>query len=278
RNVLMTEATEPSTRGRAFGFERAMDSAGAVIGPLLALSLLPLLGVRGALALTLIPGLAAALLIALLVEEKKHPPRPELGLRAALAGLPRDFRRFLLGVGVAGVGDFSNTLLILWAGQAWAPRFGALRAASLAIAFYAGYNVVYTLCAYFSGALADRFRKTRVLAAGYACAAVPAAALLWPGASLLKFALVFGLSGLYMGVWETVESAAAAEVLPAEGRGLGFGALATVNGCGDLVSSAVVGSLWALHPALAMGWVIASALCGCAIILGASAGSAARPA
>src|SRR5947209_16014147 len=60
RNVLMTEATTPATYGRAFGFERAMDSAGAVIGPGLALVLVPAVGLRWTFALTLLPGLAAA--------------------------------------------------------------------------------------------------------------------------------------------------------------------------------------------------------------------------
>ena len=61
--------------------------------------------------------------------------------------------------------------------------------------FYVAYNVVYAASCYVSGALADRFPKNRVLAIGYSLAIIPAIALMLPGASLLKFAIVFGFSG-----------------------------------------------------------------------------------
>jgi len=267
RNVLLTEATTPETYGRAFGLERTMDSAGAVLGPLLALLVLARLGdSRWVFRLTLIPGLAAALLIALLVKERPHAPQSHATLWGGMRSLPSQFRRFLVGVGVAGVGDFSNTLLILWATQAWTPRFGLPRAAQFATAFYVGYNVVYTVSCYVSGVLADHFPKHRVLAGGYALAVIPAAALLIPDDSLIKFAIVFGFSGLYMGVWETVESSSAATMLPGGKRGIGFGVLATVNGIGDFASSALVGFLWVFSHGAAMALVIVTSVVGAAII------------
>ena len=74
------------------------------------------IGIRPTLALTLLPGLLAALAIATLVRERPHTPRPEQKLWASLQAFPSSYRRFLFGVGIAGLGDFSNTLLILWAG------------------------------------------------------------------------------------------------------------------------------------------------------------------
>jgi MFS family permease len=162
--------------------------------------------------------------------------------------LPGEFRKYLYGVGVAGAGDFSNTLLILWATQAFSGRFGATQAATIAMLFYVGYNVVYTASCYASGLLADRFPKNWVLAIGYSVAVIPAIALMWPGASFVKFAIVFGFSGLYMGVWETLENSTAATLLPAHVRGVGFGVLATVNGLGDFISSVSVGFLWVISP------------------------------
>ncbi|HEX4055983.1 MAG TPA: MFS transporter [Tepidisphaeraceae bacterium] len=269
RNVLLTEATTPETYGRAFGLERAMDSVGAVIGPSLALLLLTVLGTRHfrwLFACVLIPGLMAALCIGLLVREKPHEPEHKAGLWSGIRSLPASFRRYLVGVGIAGIGDFSNTLLILWATQAWTPRFGRHTAAAWAMTFYIGYNVVYTLSSYFSGGLADRFPKNRVLATGYAIAVIPAAALLWPGTSFIKFAIVFAFSGLYMGVWETLENSTAATLLPSAARGTGFGVLATVQGIGDFLSSTIVGFLWVLHPMWAMGFVIIMSLVGAAVI------------
>jgi MFS family permease len=266
RNVLLTEATTKETYGRAFGLERTMDSAGAIVGPLLALLLATVFTARHVFLFTLVPGFLAALVIVVLVREKPHEPARPRPFVASARALPNDFRRFLGGVGVAGLGDFSNTLLILWATQAWTPRLGAARAATTAIGFYVGYNVVYTASCWIAGQLADRYPKERVLAAGYALAVVPAVALLLPGDSYAKFAVVFGVSGVYMGFWETVESTTAATLLPADVRGGGFGILATVNGIGDVVSSLLVGFLWVASPHIAMVFVIATSLAGAAVI------------
>jgi MFS family permease len=183
-----------------------------------------------------------------------------------LQALPHEFRKYLAGVGIAGLGDFSNTLLILWATEALTPRFGTHQAALVAMILYVGYNVVYTISCYVSGILADRYPKNRVLAIGYSVAVIPALALMAPGDSVARFALVFTFSGLYMGVWETLENATAATLLPAEVRGVGFGVLATVNGLGDFLSSAAVGVLWVVSPSLAMGFVIVTSLVGAGII------------
>ncbi|MGH9697037.1 MAG: MFS transporter, partial [Bryobacteraceae bacterium] len=198
RNVLLTEATSPDTYGRAFGFERAMDSAGAVIGPALAVLLVAAIGLRSLFLITLVPGVLAACSIMFLVRESKHEPEEKQTLWQSVRALPNDFRRYLVGVGIAGIGDFSKTLLILWATEAWMPRFGAARAVTLAMMFYISYNIVYTISCYLSGLLADRFAKHWVLAIGYSVAVVPATALLLPGASLGKFAVIFAGAGLYM--------------------------------------------------------------------------------
>jgi MFS family permease len=275
RNVLLADATDPSTYGRAYGFERAMDSTGAIIGPLIALAIVNSSGVRSVFVWTLVPGVLAALCIATLVKEQPHEPQPHARLWGSVKSLPGEFKEYLVGVGIAGVGDFSNTLLILWATQAWAPRMGLGPAASRAMLFYVGYNVIYTITCYTAGSLADRWPKHWVLAIGYSFAVVPALALLAPGDSVLKFAVVFGFSGLYMGVWETLESTTAATVLPPSVRGVGFGVLASVNGLGDLVSSSLVGGLWVVSPIAAMSLVIVASLSGAAVI--AHTGSRARP-
>jgi MFS family permease len=267
RNVLLTEATNPDTYGRAFGFERAMDSAGAIVGPLLSLVLVAAFGLRSMFVLTLVPGIVAALLIMFLVQERPHEPQPHVRLGGSIRALPKEFKEYLVGVGIAGIGDFSNTLLILWATQAWTPRFGLQQAAHYAMLFYVGYNVVYTASCYVSGFLADRFPKHWVLAIGYSVAVVPAIALITPGDSFTKFGIVFAFSGLYMGVWETLENSTAASVLPSNLRGVGFGVLATVNGFGDFVSSLSVGLLWAVSPYLSMALVIVASLVGAGVIV-----------
>jgi MFS family permease len=266
RNTLLVEATTPETYGRAIGLERSMDSAGAIFGPLIASFLVLTIGLRLTFLSTLIPGILAALCIAYLVKEKPHTPSPGITISSGLSSLPNDYRKFLWAVGIAGLGDFSNTLLILWATQSWIPLYGVTKAGSLAMAFYVGFNVVYTITCYVGGAIADRVPKKYVLTIGYIVAAIPAVLLAMPGAGLLKFAGIFGLSGLYMGIWETVETSIAASILPSHIRGIGFGALATVNGIGDLISSIVVGLLWVFSPKFAMSYVVLTCLIGAILV------------
>src|SRR5438094_1939764 len=102
-----------------------MDSA--VIGPLLSVGFVAAIGLRWTFAVTFLPGIIAALLIALLVRERQHIPQAHEEVAATIGTLPYRFKRFLIGVGIAGCGDFSNTLLILWATQAWRPTYGAAR-------------------------------------------------------------------------------------------------------------------------------------------------------
>jgi MFS family permease len=277
RKVLLTEATTPETYGRAFGFERAMDTAGAVIGPLLAIALTAALGLKWVFIVTFLPGVAAVCAIAFLVREREHTPKPPGRFWHGLRSLPKGYYQYLAGVGVAGIGDYSKLLLILWATNAFGAFLDPARrdphnaelASLLAMAYYVGYNLVYMLSCYASGVLADRLPKNWVLSGGYALAVVPAVALLLPLNPFVGFAIAFGFAGLYMGVWETVESTTAATLLPKDIRGAGFGLLDTINGLGDFISSAVVGLLWVtVSPVAAMSFVIATSLIGAAVIAG----------
>ena len=103
RKVLLTEATTPETYGRAFGFERALDTAGAVLGPLLAIGLTAALGLRWVFALTFLPGIAAVLAIVFLVKEREHTPKPHASLWSGLRSLPSEYVRYVAGVGLAGL-------------------------------------------------------------------------------------------------------------------------------------------------------------------------------
>jgi MFS family permease len=119
-----------------------------------------------------------------------------------------------------------------------------MSAASLSILGYSLHNIVGALSSYFFGHISDRTRKLPLLAFGYALAAATFAGFWLAGNSTRFLLLLFMLAGVYLGIEEVVEKAAAAELLPAETRGLGFGALASANGLGDLISSGLAGWLW----------------------------------
>lgn len=246
KKALLAAAVTKETYGRAFGFERMMDTIGAIIGPTSAFLLLSAFhhNYSRLFAVTLIPGLIAAGLVAFLVKEKERRPVSHVSFGERLRSLPKPYRKFLVAVGLFGSGDFAHSMLILLATQKLKPDFGAAKAASLAVGLYVAHNVFYAASAPVSGWLADHFKKPLVLAIGYGLGAVMAVLIITLPVTVWTFALIFALGGIYVGVEETLEDSLCAELVEQDHHGTAFGVLATVNGVGDLISSIVVGALW----------------------------------
>ena len=265
KKALLAAAVTKETYGRAFGFERMMDTIGAIIGPTSALFLLaafhhhypPLF------ALTLIPGLGAAALIAFLVQENERKKVSHVSFGERLKAMPKPYRKFLLAVGLFGAGDFAHSLLIYLATIKLAPILGQAKAASIAIGLYAMHNIFYATSAPVSGWLADRFKKPLLLSAGYALAAAMAVLVITLPFTVWTFVLIFVFGGIYIGVEETLEDSLCAELVDEEHHGMAFGVLATVNGIGDFVSSIVVG--WLLTH---LGSRVAFGYCAVLFVLG----------
>lgn len=262
RDVLLAAGVPPEAHGRAFGLERAGDATGAVVGPLLAMLLLAHgFEARQLVLLSLFPGVLAGLAIIWLVAEAPHVPRQaSFRLAGELRATGRPFRRYLGGILLFGCGDFSRTLLILYATQHMTGALLSLQGATAAVALYVLHNAVSAGAALPIGTLADRVGHRRVIVAGYALAVATtlgfALAPPQPGWLLLLFVG----SGLYIACEEVAEKAYAASLLPKERRGTGLGLLAATNGLGDMLSSALVGSLWALAPAPGWGFGAAALL------------------
>ena len=247
KKALLAADVAPGAYGRAFGLARLMDTVGAIAGPLTALWLLNVTNhnYRAVFLWTLLPGMIAVLSFWLLVRERTFEARKKVTFLAGLRSLPGNFREFLLGVGVFGSGDFSHTLLILYASRMLAPTHGAARAASLAVGLYTLHNVFYAGSAYVSGWISDHVpHRKAILAGGYALAGVTAIFLTTTPASLWLLGGLFMLAGIYVGTEEALEDSLAAELIPKEQHGMAFGTLAAVNAVGDFLSSLVVGFLW----------------------------------
>jgi MFS family permease len=247
KKALLAADVPPSAYGRAFGFERLMDTVGAIAGPLTALWLLEVTGhsYRKVFLWTLLPGIVAVALFWLLVRERPIAARPQRSFLHGLKALPVPFRQLLLAVGIFGAGDFSHSLLILYAARTLTPGHGMARAASLAVGLYTLHNVFYAGSAYLSGWLSDHVPSRKaVLAAGYALAGITALLLCTGTHSLWLLVVIFVLAGLYVGTEEPLEDSLSAELVPKEQHGMAFGTLAAVNAVGDFLSSLLVGFLW----------------------------------
>ena len=246
RKAMLAAAVTPETYGRAFGFERMMDTVGAIAGPVSAFFLLLAFSHNYSKVFfcTLVPGLAAVLGLAFLVREKKRVKIKSISFGEGLRALPARYRKFALAVGLFGLGDFAPTLLILLATVTLTPTMGAARAASWAVALYVAHNVFGAGASFVAGWLGDRLTKTHLLAAGYGTAAAMAFCLVALPLGLATLAVVFVLRGIHAAMAETLEDTLCAELTDETQHGMAFGVLATVNGVGDFLSSVVVGGLW----------------------------------
>ncbi|MGH9355962.1 MAG: MFS transporter [Terriglobia bacterium] len=274
RNVILSASAPAKARGKAFGFHRAGDTIGAVIGPLIAVWVLARLHYHGHAAahpfrlvflLTLIPGLGACIVFAAMVRETSGQTSAAR-LWTSIRSLPGSFGRLLVGVGVFGAGDFAPALIILAATQLLTPAYGMARAAELGALLYAVHNVFYAGCSYPVGALSDRLGRRGLLVAGYAAGALAAlgfaAAFAWRLASPAYLLLLFALAGIAAAAVDSLEGAITADHVTDKLRGTAYGAMGLVNGIGDLIASVAVGGLWTLiSPACAFDYAaIAMAL------------------
>jgi MFS family permease len=267
RDAMLVDSVTEQHRGKAFGFHRAADTAGAVVGPLAAFLLLSLIarfpgiaqlperlfpflsGAAGAkfrviFLLTLVPGILSVAAIAFLVKEKPRSPNRGLRFMAAVRAMPKEYRLFLLAVGVFGMADFAPTLMILRATTVLGPDIGFLKAAQLVALLYTLRNIVYAAASYPIGALSHRFSRARYLAAGYAVAVVTFTGFLFAISSILWFALCFALAGIFIAWEDTMERVAVRDYVADSISGTAFGLLGTINGIGDFASSIIVGVLW----------------------------------
>lgn len=255
RDALLADSAEPRYYGKVFGFHRGMDTLGAVIGPALAFLLIKAVPIRSIFLIALIPSILSFLTVALFVKEIKKTGNSRSRFFDSLKLLPAKFRIFLFAVGVFGLGNFAPSLLILRATQILTPFKGALIAGSLAILFYTLHNIFYAVFSFPIGALADRIGKKLILAIGYLVAGVASLGFIFDVADPFYLAAFFLLAGIAVAVVDAIERTIAADLLPEQLRGTGYGTLAAINGIGDFGSSVAVGFLWSgISPLAGFGY------------------------
>ena len=276
RDAMIAASCDPEHRGKAFGLHRAMDTVGAVFGPIAALLLLnhfhrhglpDSASYRRVFLLALIPAVAG---IAALLFVKEARSRENSALSAhPQPGPPisRDLWKFVAVFGVFALGNSSDVFLLLRAKAAFlAARPGHPDLArNLMLVVYIFYNLVYALAASPAGWLSDRLGRRRVIVAGFGVFALvylgfafsPGGAAIWA---------LFGLYGLYGATTEGIAKAQVADLAPPESRATAMGLLYTVTGLMALVASVMAGVLWA-HVGSYAPFVYGAACAGAAGVL-----------
>jgi MFS family permease len=264
RNALLADAVPAALYGRAYGFERAMDNLGAILGPLLAIALVAATTTRTAIVLSTIPGLLAAVSMAYAVRRIKERPRSRAPFRIQVRPVLRGrLGRILAGVGAFELGNLAATLMILRATELLTPTRGLDGATQTALWLYVAYNVAATLSSIPAGRLADRAGAVRTMTLGVGAFLIAYAVLAAAGPDVATLAWGFLLAGIGIGVVETSQHTAVATHASDDIRGSAFGLLAAMQSGGNLVASGGAGLLWTLvGPGAAFGvaavWMAAS--------------------
>ncbi|HXG93857.1 MAG TPA: MFS transporter [Blastocatellia bacterium] len=239
KDALLAETASIEMRGRAYGFERMMDYAGAVVGPLIGLALLGWLGnqrMTTIFFISTIPASVAALLILTLSEQRSDAVRGAQSIRLSLAGTTREYRRLLMVAGVFGLANSANAFLILRAGN-----LGL--SAQRTILAYTLYNAVASLFSIPAGAASDRFGRRNLLIIGYAIYAVSYAGFGLANAAWMVWPL-FALYGLFPAMTDGVAKAMAVDTAGSAGRATALGIYSAVAGVTQVAASYIGGVLW----------------------------------
>lgn len=273
RDALIADSAPPGQAGRAFGFHRAMDHAGAVVGPLVATVLLSAgLEVRTVFLVAAIPSLVSFLAVMAIREERLgQAAMPEQGAAAPAPSspssqaspssepskLPRSMTGYLLILLLFSLGNSSDAFLLLRAHDMGIPdtRIPLL---------WTWLHVVKGLTAYYGGILADRVPRAWMVTGGWAIYSGVYLGLGWGEGELVAWAL-FAVYGCYYGLTEPAEKALVQDLAPPDVRGRAFGHYNFVLGLSALPASLITGWVWGefgAQVALTVGAILAGLASG----------------
>jgi MFS family permease len=251
RDVMVADSVDKANIGSAYGLIQAMDSAGAIAGPLLALALIGRFGMRGVFAWAAVPG-ALCILVAGIgireVRQTRDDRAPEVASLPGKSGsatlrvkLPFGFYYVIAVVTLFSLGNSSDMFLVLRAGNVGIP---ASHAPLLGLVF----NVTFTLSSWPAGKFSDRFSRSTIAAAGYGVfAAVYFVFALAPSQRALWLTMAF--YGLFYALTNPVLKALVVETVESDVRGRALGIYFFVTSIAMLLASMITGALWKIYGA-----------------------------
>ena len=243
RDALIAESVDPAIRGRAFGFHRAADHAGAVVGPLIAFALLrwEQLPLRTVFLFAALPGVLSVIVLVLGVRETPRDARAatatkKAGVSSLDASLGRAFWTFLASVLLFTLGNSTDAFLILRANQ-----LGV--SVALVPILWAALHVVKSAASVPGGALSDRFGRKPLILAGWA---VYAAVYIGFGRATETWHAwaLFLAYGSFFGLTEGTQAALIADLVGQARRGTAYGWYYLAVGIGALPASVLFGLIW----------------------------------
>jgi MFS family permease len=247
RDALIADCTTATTRGRAFGLHRALDTLGAVLGVLLAIYLTSRFGAnltppefQRIFLLSLIPAFLGVVVL-FFAREKKAALCAPAQLRITWKSLTPKLRSFLIIITCFALGNSSNGFLLL--------RMKNIGWTTISVLLlYLIYNITYAIFSYPAGRLSDKIGRKRLLVIGYGIYG-----LVYSGFAFLKPEslpvlpyILFAVYGLFSALTEGQEKALVTDLAPEEQRATFIGLHSTLTGIGLLPASLIAGGLWSL--------------------------------
>ena len=240
RDAMISDVTPKEDRGRAYGFHRALDHTGAIVGPLLAMLVLQGLGLtlRQTIFVAVIPGVIGTVMLAFLLRETRVTRVSDAPLKPSPSetGVTPGFKRALFAISLFSLANSSDAFLLLQAHAA------GVTTAMLPL-LWAAHHVIKSAFSTMAGALSDRTDRRNLLIAGWTVYALIYAA--FPFArSLTGFFVLFVLYAIPFTLAEGAERAWIADLVPAEVRGKSFGIYYLANGMCVLAGTALFGLIY----------------------------------
>jgi MFS family permease len=239
RDAIIAESVDVSIRGKAYGFQRAMDGIGSFSGAIIAVVLLPLFGYRDLFLIAFLPGIIAVLFI-LFIKEKREPniymKHPSTPFRISIKKLPRNLQIFIIISTIFAFANFGYAFLIL---KAKYIGFSD----NITLLLYVLFYIIYTLFTIPAGILSDKIGRKPVLVTGYVLFTSTAICLIFTSQlSMLIFAFI--LYGIFFGLIDGVQRAFVVDLAPSELKGTALGTFHTATGLIALPAGFIAGILW----------------------------------
>ena len=238
RDALVAESCDEAVMGKAYGFHRAMDGIGSILGATLAFLLLPVLGYRNIFLFAFIPGIIAVFVILFVKEKKafvKEEPQ-ERPIKLSFKELPKNLRLFIIVSSIFALGHFGYAFLLLRA-----KNIGL--ADNMAILLYVLFYVVYTICIIPAGILSDKIGRKPVLVAGYLVFAITSFGLIYTS-NIHSILLFFAIYGIFYAMIDGVQRAFVVDLAPKHLKATALGTFHTAIGLVALPGGFIAGLLW----------------------------------
>jgi len=261
RDALISDSAAKSEAGKAFGLHRSLDQIGAVVGPIMAFIMIPIIGMRGVFWFSFAPAAIALLILLFFVYDTKGSVRQRSVFENARDVMNREFTLLLVVLGIFAIGAFNFSFILLKAGSLGVPE-------SQIPLVYACLNVATVMVGLPAGMLADKAGKVPVLGLSYIIfLATSVGGLLLIGNPLYAFLMAL-LFGSYLGIAETVQRAIIPDFTRPGLKGTAYALYYTLIGIGSMVANSTFGVLWSnISPTAAFQYSILTTTAGVAALI-----------